>query len=104
MMAEKPQEPTRTPGKAEGGREVVNAALQNEPGRTPGSAEGERDTVSASTPQTNKTTFTRAEAESLHQQGAAAVLSVLQSLSQEIMQLRSELKALQQRLIDGRQS
>lgn len=110
-------EPGRTAGSAEGERGTTNSSAQGEPGRTPGSAEGGRevvesalsepghtssdqsaDTVYSLTP--TKTVFDRDEAESLHEQGAEAVFVVLESLSQEIVQLRNQVKELRRRLKD----
>ncbi len=102
-MVMTPKEPKRTPGQAEGGREVDSVPL-NEPGRTPDSAEGERPETQTRTmgePATilpTKTVFTRTEAESLYEQGVEAVFVVLETLSHELVSLRTEIKALQQQL------
>jgi len=111
-------EPGRTAGSAEGERGSAHSSAQGEPGRTAGSAEGSREVVesaldeeghtsgnvqSADTVyslQPTKTVFDRDEAESLHEQGAEAVFVVLESLSQEIVQLRGQVKELRQRLKD----
>jgi len=105
-MVTTPKEPKRTPGQAEGSRTPANEPA-HEPGRTSGSAEGERLETgrqrgygATATLQPTKTVFTRAEAESLFEQGAEAVFLVLESLSQELVHLRTEVKALEQQLKD----
>ncbi len=116
-------EPGRTPGSAEGERGAAGSSAQGEPGRTAGSAEGSREIVEAALDEiehnhnrsghvqsrdkehllpSTKTIFTRNEAETLHAQGTEAVFVVLESLSQEIVQLRSQLKELRQRMMDKR--